>query len=563
MTGKNWDTLSTSEQRTLLNNMKDAALAAEFSRTNEFFKHARAFYKGLPEQTREPAPKTHSPPKDLIISARRDLSFFEANCELFDNSIDEWRRRGAKKDLHISVDYDLELLTGKFRDEAGGMAEGDAFRVFIPGETTNRDFTQNVIGSFGMGAKKGIFRLTDGSKIITCPGGDVSFTSEVPQKWELDPEWKTFDGQAAAIQKGTTEIYFFRLFKPPTLDEIDELRKRAGNIYAPLLTGKLGELGAKPIKKVHITINDVEVVASENIRWSSPKGAEPRVYEFSEMFDDFLSTGKDIELHFLFQCGLTRGLPGGKDDREPDFGVDVYGNGRLIEPFLKKPFGFGTRGFAADQAAKHVRGQLFISGHSFAIPWDTHKREYLADHRVAQLLYDRLRPILLKYRTIAGGFSGNTELRNKVLLTSAPKKDEKPEVVKLPSGPEIPEKALPKYNFPGGPPKKGGGKLKGGAADDEDESGSQATLTKSANGTKDQTVSFRVAAADYDDLLDRFGVNNLEELEAAVEDCLLAGVAFSLTSEQLAAALKVFKCNGDVGDLSEKIRGQLLKKLPG
>ena len=141
MTASNWDTLSTSEQRTLLDNMSDTALAGQFARDKEFFKHARAFYKGLPEQTIAPAPKPHNPPKDLIISARRDLSFFEANFELFDNSIDEWRRRGAKKDLHVTVDYDLELLTGKFRDDAGGMAEGDVFRVFIPGETTNRDFS--------------------------------------------------------------------------------------------------------------------------------------------------------------------------------------------------------------------------------------------------------------------------------------------------------------------------------------------------------------------------------------------------------------------------------------
>jgi hypothetical protein len=446
------------------------------------------------------------------------------------------------------------------------MAEGDVFRVFIPGETTNRDFGQSVIGSFGMGAKKGIFRLTDGAKIVSCPAGDASFTSEVPQKWELDPDWKTLDGQAAAIQKGTTEIYFFRLFKPPTLDEIDELRKRAGSIYAPLLTGKLGELGAKPTKKVQIKINGVDVAASEDIRWSSPKGAEPRVYEFSQVFEDFLSTGNDIELHFLFQCGLTRGLPGGKEDREPDFGVDVYGNGRLIEPFLKKPFGFGTRGMSqTDQASKFIRGQLFISGHSFAIPWDTHKREYLADHPVAQWLYEKLRPIIQKYKTIAGGFTSNTELRNTVLLTSAPKKDEKPEVVELPEGPDVPEAVLPNYDFPGGgSTKKGGGKTKGGAAVvEEDESGSQATLTESSNGVKDQTISFNVPPADYDDLLERFGVSNLEELETAVRDCLLAGIAFSLTTEQLTTALRVFKCDGDVGDLSEKIRSQLLKKLPG
>jgi len=56
------------------------------------------------------------------------------------------------------------------------MEEDDVFRVFIPGETTNRDYRQNVIGSFGMGAKKGIFRLTDGAKVISCPNGDISYT---------------------------------------------------------------------------------------------------------------------------------------------------------------------------------------------------------------------------------------------------------------------------------------------------------------------------------------------------------------------------------------------------
>jgi hypothetical protein len=268
-------------------------------------------------------------------------------------------------------------------------------------------------------------------------------------------------------------------------------------------------------------------------------------------------------LHFLFHCGLTRGLPGGKEDREPDFGVDVYGNGRLIERFLKKPFGFGTRGMSqTDQASKFIRGQLFISGHSFAIPWDTHKREYLADHLVAQWLYDKLRPIIQKYKTIAGGFTSNTELRNKV-LTPAPKKDEKPRVVPLPTGFEVPEAALPKYDFPGGAAKKGGkSKSTSPPVEGEGEGDSEATLAGSGNGTSEKTITITVSPADYDDLLERFGAANLEELETAVRDCLVAGVAFTLTPEQLSAALTVFKCDGDVGDLSDKIRTQLLKKVP-
>jgi hypothetical protein len=168
-----------------------------------------------------------------------------------------------------------------------------------------------------------------------------------------------------------------------------------------------------------------------------------------------------------------------------------------------------------DQAAKHVRGQLFISGHSFAIPWDTHKREYLADHPVALWLYDKLRPILLKYRTIASGFTSNTELRNTVLLPSAPKKDEKPKVVELPDGPDVPEDVLPKYDFPGGSTKKGskGKGLHTVVEEGSDENGSQATLIEPNNGVKEQTVSLTISPADYDDLLERFGASNQEELD--------------------------------------------------
>jgi hypothetical protein len=504
----------------------------------------------------------HNPPKDLIVSARRDLSFSEANFELFDNSIDEWRKRGAKQELHIQVDYNLELGTGKYIDDAGGMEEKDVFRVFIPGETTNRDYRQDVIGSFGMGAKKGIFRLTDGAKIVSCPKGDVSYTSEVPEKWEEEPSWETQDGRAEPIQEGTTEIYFFKLFEPPPLAEIDELCKQTGRIYAPLLTAKMGQFGKEPNKRVHITINGVEVTAPSDINWSSPQGAEPRVYEFSYVLKNFLSTGKDIELNFLFYCGLTRRLPGRKnEDAEPDFGIDVYGNGRLIQPFLKDPFGWGTTGLSKnDQASRFIRGQLFINGHSFAIPWDTHKREYLIDHQVAQWLRQQLRPIIRQYRTIAGQFSGDTDLRHKVLERTKPAADTKPPMVILPIGGDIPEELLPKREYKSITPKKEeSAKKEGVIVAEPEEEESDAFLAEPINGERELTII--LSDADYDDLMQRFGVDSPEELETVVRDCLTGGVAFTLTSDQLVNALSIFKCNGDVGALSEVIRSQLLKKI--
>jgi hypothetical protein len=561
MTTKTWESLSTDEQRTLLRTVDPPNLSNQYKLPDEFFMRLQAFYNNLPQETSKPERKIHYPPKDLIVSARRDLSFYEANCELFDNSIDEWRKRGAKEELHIQVDYNLELGTGKYFDDAGGMEEDDVFRVFIPGETTNRDYRQNVIGSFGMGAKKGIFRLTDGAKIISCPNGDISYSSEVPEKWEEEPSWATLDGRAAPIQEGTTEIYFFRLFKLPTLAEIDELRERVGRIYAPLLTAKMGQLGKEPNERIHITVNGLEATAPLDINWSNPHGAEPRVYEFSQVFRDFLSIGQDIELNFLFYCGLTRRLPGKSEDAEPDFGIDVYGNGRLIQQFLKKPFGWGTTGMAeTDQASKFIRGQLFINGHSLAIPWDTHKREYLNDHPVAQWLRSQLRPIIKEYKTIAGGFSSNTKLRNTVLAKTKPDTGTKPILVALPAVGDVPDEILPRWEYKIGTPKKReGAKEESAMASDLEEENSTILLEEPTNGERILTII--LSAADYDDLMQRFGANFPEELETIVRECLTGGVAFTLTSDQLATALNVFKCNGNVGELSEVIRSQLLNKI--
>jgi hypothetical protein len=56
-------------------------------------------------------------------------------------------------------------------------------------------------------------------------------------------------------------------------------------------------------------------------------------------------------------------------------------------------------------------------------------------------------------------------------------------------------------------------------------------------------------------------VTTPEGLETVVRECLTSGVAFPLTSDQLTGALVAFRCDGDVGELSEVVRGQLLKKI--
>jgi len=331
-------------------------------------------------------------------------------------------------------------------------------------------------------------------------------------------------------------------------------------MYSPLLSGKLGEFGKKPDKRLCIKINRVDATVPPEINWSSPKGAEPKLYEFSHVFKDFLSTGNDIELNFLFYCGLTRLFPGKAEGAESDYGIDVYGNGRLIQQFLKYPFGWGTPGISTkDQASNFIRGQLFINGHSFAIPWDTHKREYLSDHPVAQWLYDKLRPIVRAYKTAALGFTGDTELRKTVLATTAPPRGVKPEVISLPPAGEDLQQVLPKLDKSNNAKKRAGDVGKGSGELTEQHEETRAHVAEVINGERVITIS--LSPAEYEDLIKRFAANSSEELEAIIRECLIGGVAFTLTPEQLVRALQVFKCDGDVGELSEVVRTQLLKKI--
>jgi hypothetical protein len=538
-----WEALSTQEQVALLR-MSDTDLADRFGEEPSFFKAIRTFFEKVPKTTKKPQPVPHYPPKDLIISARRDLSFYEANFELFDNSIDRWRLAGAKKELTIRVEYDLDLRKGEYYDDAGGMEEGSVFKVFIPGETTNTDLGKPVIGSFGMGAKKAIFRLSDGAKVVSCTSSKFSSTSEVPEGWETTPNWETLDGRAEAMKVGTTQIYLFKLFDPPTISEINELIKRAGRVYRPLLDGTLVK------RKVNVFVNRTLVVPARQPNWSAPKGAEPRIYDFAHVFENFLDTGEDIELRFRFKCGLTQKLPGGGSGTDPDWGVDVYGNGRLIDTFLKDEFGFGTQNMSKNaQGSKHFRGELFIDGHSFAIPWDTHKREYLKDHTVSRWLRERVRPLVKAYVTIGGRFASETALRSTVLARSKPSGSVK--IFKLEEDEAAPPSALPTWSYGARTGGKTGTKKKSKStrSNDENEVDSQES---------DLVIPFE--RAELDSLMQRFGSDDEAGLAGDLFDCLLTGVAFPLEPDEFAAALKLLKCT-DAAELSGEVKAQLVKKL--
>ncbi len=557
MTTKDWKTLATSEQRTLLEHNTDEELVDKFNQDVLFYSDIRKFFSEIPSQTIQAVPKPHFPPKELIITARRDLSFFEANFELFDNSIDKWRTLGMKNSLNIELAYDINHSIGRYRDNAGGMNENEVYKVFIPGETTNNDFSKPVIGSFGMGAKKGIFRLTDGAKVVSCTSDEFSATSEVPEKWEQTPSWETLDGRAEPIGFGCTEIYLYKLFDPPSQSDIDELIKKASQVYGPLLKGD------DETPKINISVNGVPVTSPRSINWSGAESARPRIYDYTHTFRNFLDTGRNVQLNVRFVCGLTQKSTGRALDKESDWGIDVYGNGRLIEPHLKDVFGFGTSGLGKNSpGVKYFRGLLFITGHSIGIPWDTHKRQYLQDHIVSAWLKQHLRKIIKSYYNISSRFASDTTKRKDILEGSV--FEGSPDVYKISPGGGISDDMLPKWIYgktstsnktTNSPPSQNETDDKN-TGDDSDES--NAVL-----GETDDTslvVEIPFAQSDFSKQLERFSAADDEELATAISDCLISGIAFQLSKKELDSALSAFHLEDPI-ELSDLLKEQLIKKI--
>ena len=563
---RNWDTLPHDERQTLLGYLPSDQLESMFGKSKDIFDELKNFHKSVPQVTKKEL-TDHSPPKTLIVNARRDLSFFEANYELIDNSIDEWRRGGRQSDLHLDIEYNIAIGAGSYQDNAGGMDRADVYKVFIPGESTNTDLSKPMIGSFGMGAKKAIFRLTDGAKVVTSRDGTATFTSEVPERWEDQSGWQTSDGVSDdLIPAGVTRFYFLRLVLPPTLDDISDLRGRIGEIYAPLL--RSGESG----KNIVLKVNSVPVGPSAPIAFSGADGAQPKEYKFSETFSNLANSGFDVKLDFCLTLGLAKGIPGAAT--EPDFGIDVYANGRLIQKYLKDEFGFGTSGLGKNtQGTKLVRGVLSISGHSLGIPWDTHKREYFADHKVSRWLRNVVRPYIVPWATVGNSFANETNLRGTELpkaFTGTPTQhvidttDPLPAIAK-PSFPFARTKAASKTKSttataagavtasPASPfPQTAMPVIASPANSQDNAARSPAPLSEINQDTPlvseipnvdelELSIPLYVAPAEIEELSSRFGTDNEDQLAEAIHTCLISGVVFSYEANELSDAFKVFE----------------------
>lgn len=570
---KSWEALKFEERVRIIDFLSsDSAISDEYDITEADVAEFRKLRATIPNDA-DAKTATHNPPKGIILSARRDLNFKEANYELIDNSIDKWVVEGKPRDLEINIDYNLDQNTGQYMDNAGGFDADNVYKVFIPGETGNDDFTKPVIGSFAMGAKKAIFRLSSGARVVSSKTADSGCYCFVEQGWEFTPDWSTKEGSCDSIGEGVTKIIFVNLNEPPDEEQIDALCEGIAETYFPILSGWEYENE----NKVTIKVNGEEIVGNYDMNLADVPGAEPRIYEFNRDFPNPISENPDDRLNI--RARLYVGLKRSRRDTG-DFGIDVFGNGRRFDTHKKKEFGYGERGQnmgVGTQGNQFLRGFLSLTSHSVLIPWDTHKREYQGETVVAVWLKASISKILKAYNQVATFSTGakKKELSQQVLKDAELPDDFAPRIVtdladlptqeqvkqlwqeiKPSDEPTIDPTPVSPENNPHQPNEENGGEpeepMEAEVPIDDEELEDEDDLTP---------VELYLEPSEVDTLCARFNVDSEEYLPGVIKNGLLEGVYFPLERKLFKKACELFDCPDDASELSMEVYQALVNLI--
>jgi hypothetical protein len=351
-----------------------------------------------------------SPDKRSLREASRDFNITLIFAELIDNSIDRFAKNNPSKhdSLRIAIKFDETTNSCIYEDNAGGFSEENLVNFFRPGGTDN-DPLGRSIGSYAWGAKKARSALADSVDLLTKADTTPALLATIDEHWDQrDDDWSIRMGKegesftlppSGKIEPGRTRVVFKNL-KPliqPTPALLHQLRQDLGEIYALLITGH----PHCPNKfQLDIIVQGQPVTATANYEWTQYADAKndlhPRSYianrrvrlpfvsasgdEEAEVQEQSVTLILEIGVKMDTGCATGEITRSNLFDPSDDWGIDVYGNGRLVQRNVRQLLGFSDDLIAGQQAAKLVKGRLVIVGSSYAIPWDTHKTRVISNH---------------------------------------------------------------------------------------------------------------------------------------------------------------------------------------
>lgn len=339
-----------------------------------------------------------APTKELFIAMlTRDVALIPSIIDLVDNSTDGARRLRDEQSwtgLEVVVSAKPEKFT--ISDNCGGMsvqvAREYAFRFGRPAEVES---TQGEVGRFGVGMKRGLFKLGRHFHIkSTTAATQFEVTIDVDE-WAKSPLWQfafdsapTEDGEFSSADQGTT-IKVTKLHKQVKehLEDpsfIEQLRQE--------LTSKLEKSICNGLA---VKVNDVSLKAHVRTLVTSEELAPAR-----KTFKIKGQTGAPVEVELW--CGL--GKPEAKTSARAESGWYVFCNGRMLLQADKSPAtGWGVEDDESIPAYhpqfNDFRGLAYLDATDAAdLPWNTTKTALDTDHpvyrRVKQEMIAIARPVI-------------------------------------------------------------------------------------------------------------------------------------------------------------------------
>jgi hypothetical protein len=317
----------------------------------------------MADEKRPVQPVDGSPKKRLFWSIISDYNLKTALCELIDNALDQWLldKKGPPLTIGLNLDVDRKVISVK--DNAGGVKLDDLNLLIAPGGSRN-DPLAELIGVFGVGAKRAAIALAANIEIRTRHENGRTHELDITQQWIESDDWYLPAYEVPDISERTTEINLSYLRKPMSEVDVDDLRVHIGNTYSWFI--KQG---------CTITLNDDPVAPIEFEAWAFPPGHAPRR----------MTSDVDLTDVGRINFDVTAGLIRDRDREGANYGVYFYCNHRLIVKELKtREVGYFV---SAEAGVPHSDSSLCrtivrLQGPAKGMPWTSNKTGIDFDHPI-------------------------------------------------------------------------------------------------------------------------------------------------------------------------------------
>jgi hypothetical protein len=337
------------------------------------------------------------PTKELFIAMlTRDVTLIPAIIDLVDNCTDGARRLRSNRSWE-GLEVKLNVSKDKFElyDNCGGMTAQTARQyAFRFGRGDKAPTTKGEVGRFGVGMKRGLFKLGRHFQIESTTKKTYFKVTIDVNKWAKDPDWE-FHFDNVPIENGNfaSDKWGTKIIVTQLHSEVSE--HFIENNFIGQLRSQLTSMLEVPIcNGLAVTVNSGSLKAHVRMLVSSDILAPAR--------REITVPGKNGKVSVNLWCGL--GKPEFKNETRAEAGWYVFCNGRMLLKADKTPAtGWGIEDDESIPAFhpqfNDFRGLAYLDAADAAdLPWNTTKTALDVDHpvyrKVKQEMMAITRPVI-------------------------------------------------------------------------------------------------------------------------------------------------------------------------